>query len=164
MAVTEVPLAENSVDAGMHSAGGILNVSISGHQRDTWRWLLFRPQPALNAAQNAITHAPNQVKNHIYGGTIGHPSRKTTTTSLHSSGGTNMSPAANVPILPTALEKQGDFSQSLNANGGLRTILIRSLRGSMSPPDKSLMTRSPGNIIPTNRIDPTSPVQRRFGR
>ena len=57
--------------------------------------------------------------------------------------------------MPTALESQGDFSQSLNVNGGLRTIY--------DPYTTSLaadgtVTRTPfaGNKIPASRFDPLS--------
>jgi hypothetical protein len=74
-AVTEVTVQQNSVDAEYgHSAGGILNVSMKSGSNDIHgNAYYFGRNPALNAASNAITHAPNQVRNHIVGGTVGHP-------------------------------------------------------------------------------------------
>jgi superfamily II helicase len=58
--------------------------------------------------------------------------------------------------LPTALEKQGDFSASLNASGGRRMIYDPfSTRLDVAT---GRVTRDPfpGNIIPATRMDPTS--------
>ena len=76
--VQEVNVQQNSVDAEYgHSAGGVLNVSMKSGTNDIHGDLYyFGRNPALNAASNAITHAPNQVKNHIYGATVGHPIKK----------------------------------------------------------------------------------------
>ena len=158
-AVTEVTVQQNSVDAEYgHSAGGVLNVSMkSGTNEIHGDAYYFGRNPALNAASNAITHAPNQVRNHIYGATVGHPIKKNKLFHFFAFERWNEhEPRSNVLTLPTALEKQGDFSQSLNANGGLRTIYdpfstrLNAATGQIS--------REPfaGNIIPQNRIDPTS--------
>jgi carboxypeptidase family protein len=158
-AVTEVTVQQNSVDAEYgHSAGGILNVSMkSGTNEIHGDAYYFGRNPALNAASNAITHAPNQVKNHIYGGTVGHPIKKNKLFHFFAFERWNEhEPRSNVLTLPTALEKQGDFSQSLNANGALRTIYdpfstrLNAATGQVS--------RDPfaGNVIPANRMDPTA--------
>src|SRR5689334_21320637 len=158
-AVTEVTVQQNSVDAEYgHSAGGILNVSMkSGTNEIHGVGYYFGRNPALNAAQNAITHAPNQVRNHIYGATAGHPIKKNKLFHFFAFERWNEhEPRSNVLTMPTALEKQGDFSQSLNANGGLRTIYdpytthLNAATGQV--------TRDPfaGNIIPINRMDPTA--------
>jgi hypothetical protein len=74
-AVTEVSVQQNSVDAEYgHSAGGILNVSMkSGTNNVKGTVYYFGRNPSINAASNAITHAPNLVRNHIFGGVVGHP-------------------------------------------------------------------------------------------
>src|SRR5262249_26313901 len=51
--------------------------------------------------------------------------------------------ALNKYTMPTALERQGDFSQSLNTNGSLITVKDP-LNGSPFP----------GNVIPSNRFSP----------
>ena len=158
-AVTEVTVQQNSVDAEYgHSAGGVLNVSMkSGTNEIHGVGYYFGRNPALNAAQNAITHAPNQVRNHIYGVAVGHPIKKNKLFHFFAFERWNEhEPRSNVLTMPTALEKQGDFSQSLNANGGLRTIYdpfstrLNAATGQV--------TRDPfaGNVIPVNRMDPTS--------
>src|SRR2546425_2443855 len=158
-AVTEVTVQQNSVDAEYgHSAGGVVNVSMkSGTNEIHGDAYYFGRNPALNAAQNAITHAPNQVKNHIYGATVGHPIKKNKLFHFFAFERWNEhEPRSNVLTLPTALEKQGNFSQSLNANGGVRAIYdpfstrLNAATGQVS------RDTFPGNIIPANRLDPTA--------
>ena len=55
--------------------------------------------------------------------------------------------------MPTALETQGDFSKSLNIDGGVRTIFdpwtsLLNQDGSVS------VTPFPGNVVPQSRFDP----------
>src|SRR4029079_8833169 len=57
--------------------------------------------------------------------------------------------------MPTALERQGDFSPTVAANG--RVVFIRDLNLSCA----SRVTTggpacSPGNVIPSNRFDPNA--------
>src|ERR1035441_2570961 len=47
--------------------------------------------------------------------------------------------------MPTLLERTGDFSQSIGAQGGLVTIY-----------DPTTKSPFPGNLIPANRLDPTA--------
>jgi hypothetical protein len=54
-------------------------------------------------------------------------------------------PSTGTQTMPTSLERTGDFSQSIDARGGLVTI-FDPLSGSAFP----------GNVIPANRLDPTS--------
>ena len=53
--------------------------------------------------------------------------------------------------MPTALERQGNFSQSYNTNGALIAIT-----------DPTTGHPFPGNIIPTNRLDPTGVAMLNF--
>ena len=55
--------------------------------------------------------------------------------------------------MPTALEQQGDFSKSLNIDGGVRTVFdpwtsLLNQDGSVS------VTPFPGNVVPQSRFDP----------
>ncbi len=158
-AVTEVTVQQNSVDAEYgHSAGGILNVSMkSGSNEIHGDAYYFGRNPALNAASNGITHAKNQVRNHIFGVTAGHPIVKNRLFHFFAFERWNQhEPRSRVMSLPTELEKQGDFSQSFNINGGIRgiydpfTTSLNAATGAVS------RDRFAGNIIPRSRIDPTS--------
>src|SRR5215831_1488377 len=158
-AVTEVTVQQNSVDAEYgHSAGGILNVSMkSGTNEYHGVGYYFGRNPALNAAQNATTHAKNQVRNHIWGGTAGHPIVKNRLFHFFAFERWNQhEPRSRTMTLPTALEKEGDFSRSLNASGGLRGIYDPFSTQLNAATGVVTRDRFPGNIIPRSRIDPTS--------
>jgi hypothetical protein len=62
-------------------------------------------------------------------------------------------PGSFIETVPTDLERKGDYSQSLNGAGGLRTIYDP---WSTVTDSQGNVTRQafPGNIIPANRIDP----------
>jgi hypothetical protein len=158
-AVTEVTVQQNSVDAEYgHSAGGILNVSMKSGSNDIHGNLYyFGRNPALNAASNAITHARNQVKNHIFGGTVGHPIVKNRLFHFFAFERWNQhEPRSRVMTLPTDLEKQGDFSQSRNINGGLRGIFDPFSTRLDAATGRVTRDPFPGNVIPRTRIDPVS--------
>jgi hypothetical protein len=158
-AVTEVTVQQNSVDAEYgHSAGGIVNVSMkSGTNEIHGDAYYFGRNPALNSASNSVTHAPNTVKNHIYGATVGHPIVKNKLFHFFAFERWNQhEPRSNVLTLPTALERQGDFSQSLNASGGIRTIYDPFSTVLNAATGQVTRDRFPNNIIPASRIDPTS--------
>jgi len=77
-AVQEFTVQQNSVDAEYgNSAGGVLSLSLkSGTNEFHGTAYYFGRNPALNAVANAVTHQPNQVRNHIWGGTLGSPIKK----------------------------------------------------------------------------------------
>jgi hypothetical protein len=56
--------------------------------------------------------------------------------------------------MPTALERQGDFSQTFDANGRLMFIKDPLSSGACSVTTAARLL--PGNIIPTNRLDPNA--------
>ena len=157
-AVTEVSVQQNSVDAEYgHSAGGILNVSMKSGTNDVHGGLYyFGRNPALNAASNSITHAPNLVRNHIWGGTVGHPIIPNKLFHFFAFEHWNqLEPRSRVMTMPTRLEREGDFSQSLNASGGLRTI-YDPFSTRLDSAGRVTRDPFPGNIIPLSRQDPTS--------
>jgi hypothetical protein len=55
--------------------------------------------------------------------------------------------------MPTALERQGNFSQSVNTNGS--QILIRDPLSGQACSTTSAAGCFPGNIIPLSRLSPT---------
>ena len=158
-AVQEFTVQQNSVDAELgNGAGGVLSLSLKSGTNDVHGTAYyFGRNPALNAAASAISHQPNQVRNHIWGGTVGNPIKKNklfTFTSWEQ--WRTKTPRENVITLPTSLERTGDFSQSRNAAGGLRTIYDPWT--TMFDAASSTATRMPfpNNVIPTDRIDATA--------
>lgn len=158
-AVQEFSVQQNSVDAEFgHSAGGILSLGMKSGTND-WHGTAyyFGRNPALNAVTNSVTHTPNQIRNHIWGGTVGHPIRKNKLFAFTSYEAWRISePRVNQRTLPTDLERAGDFSQSRNAFGELRTIYDPWT--TVFDPATGRVTRTafPGNRIPANRMDPTA--------
>jgi hypothetical protein len=154
---TEVTVQQNSVDAEYgHSSGGILNVSAkSGTNEIHGTAYYFGRNPSFNAVSNPLTRAPNLVRNHIWGGTVGNPWKKNRIFNFFAyEQWRQRDPLFDQRRMMTALEQQGDFSQSLNSSGGLRTIYdpwTSQLQGSQA-------SRQPfvGNMIPKSRMDPSA--------
>jgi len=158
-AVQEFSVQQNSVDAEFgHSAGGIMSLGIkSGTNEFHGSAYYFGRNPALNAQSNSVLHTPNLVRNHIWGGSIGNPilkNRLFTFTAYE--GWRSQEPNGTLRTMPTDLEREGDFSQSRNINGGLRTIYDPWT--TQFDPATGAVTRTPfpGNRIPANRIDPSA--------
>jgi len=61
----------------------------------------------------------------------------------------------NLRRMPTAREREGDFSQTFDTQGRLINIRDPTLSGVCNPTGTSGPACFPGNIIPSNRIDPT---------
>ena len=106
---------------------------------------------------NSVTHTPNQIRNHVWGGTIGHPIRKNKLFAFTAYESWRISePRVTQRTMPTDLERTGDFSQSLNAFGDLRTIYDPWTTVFDPATQKVTRTPFPGNKIPANRMDPTA--------
>ncbi|MEZ5356782.1 MAG: carboxypeptidase-like regulatory domain-containing protein [Bryobacteraceae bacterium] len=159
-ATQEVTVQQNAVDAEYgHSAGGVLSLSMkSGTNEFHGTGYYFGRNPALNAVTNSVVRAPNAVRNHIWGGTIGNPiiKNKLFTFTSYEQWKTK-DPRQQQFTLPTDLERSGNFSQSLNAQGGLRSI-FDPWSTNLNAAGQASRTPFPGNVIPANRIDPTSRI------
>ena len=158
-AVQEFSVQQNSVDAEFgYSAGGTLSLSMrSGTNDFHGTAYYFGRNPVFNAVSNAVTHAPNQVRNHIWGATLGNPIKKNklfTFTAWEQ--WRKREPRTNFMTMPTDLERTGDFSKSLNAKGGLRTIYDPWTTRLDPNTNQYVRTPFPGNIIPQNRLDLTA--------
>lgn len=157
--VQEFSVQQNSVDAEFgHSAGGIMSVATkSGTNEIHGTAYYFGRNPKLNAVVNPITRTPNFVRNHIWGGTVGAPIKKNKVFNFFTyEAWRTKEPRDSIRTMPTELERNGDFSKSLNRAGGLRTIYDPAT--TVLDPVTGIATRQPfpGNIIPQNRIDPTA--------
>ena len=124
-ATQEFTVQQNSVDAEFgHSAGGILSLSMkSGTNQIHGTASYFGRNPMFNAVSNPLNRRPNQIRNHIYGGTIGGPIVKNKLFTFGTYEGWSTKEPLNAQrTMPTDLERNGNFSRSFNARGGLRTI------------------------------------------
>jgi hypothetical protein len=157
--IQEFSVQQNSVDAEFgHSAGGVFNFSTRAGTNELHGVAYYYGRnPALNAVSDSFTHSPNAVRNHIVGGVASGAIRKD---KLFTSAGfelwRNVTPYTQFETLPTALERTGDFSKSLNAAGGQLTIYDP--WSTQFNPTTAVVTRTPfaGNIIPNDRQDPTA--------
>lgn len=158
-AVQEVTVEQNSVDAEFgFSAGGTMSLSIkSGTNEVHGTAYYFGRNPALNALSNRYTRSENVVRNHVWGGTVGGPIIKNRLFTFFSyEGWKNTQPRQRVNTLPTDLERNGDFSDTFNTLGGLRTIYDPLTTQFNAAANTSSRDPFPNNTIPGSRIDPTA--------
>ncbi|MEZ5353866.1 MAG: carboxypeptidase regulatory-like domain-containing protein [Bryobacteraceae bacterium] len=156
-AVSEVNVQQNATDAEFgHSAGGIVSVQMkSGSNEWHGTAYYFGRNPALNARPNSTNPTPSNVRHNVWGLTSGNPIVRNKVFNYLAYEGQNLrEPVGLNRTLPRELERNGDFSQSLNINGGVRTIFdpwTTLVNG-----NTVTRTAFPGNVIPRSRIDPTA--------
>ena len=157
--VQEVLVSQNSVDAESgHSAGGaILVTTKSGTNQFHGTAFYLGRYPWLSAEADRTTFSENSQRQNMFGGTFGNPIVRNKLFNFFSMEYWKVGyPNSYVRTVPTALEAQGDFSQSLNINGGVRTI-FDPYTTKLDPATGAVtVTPFPGNKIPANRFDPLS--------
>ncbi len=154
-AVSDYSVRHNAVDAEFgHSAGGVITMAMkSGTNEIHGSAYYFGGDPDWNALSNRITRQHSRGTSWNGGGTIGMPLRKNKLFLFSSyEKQTDASFQAMAYTLPTAAERQGDFSQSLYTDGRQRVIydpLTSRIAGGR-------VVRDPfqGNRIPAARWDP----------
>lgn len=156
-AVAEFNVATNAVDAEYgHSAGGIITMSLkSGTNQYRGSGYFVGRNPDWNAVTNRVSRQHSDNSYRQVGATLGLPLRRNRVFlfgTFESSRVTEVLP--RTLTLPTALERQGDFSQSFNRDGSLRVIYDPWT--SRFAPDGRTIIRDPfpGNRIPRDRWDP----------
>lgn len=157
--VQEVNVQQNAVDAEYgHSSGSAISLTLKSGTNQWHGTALYQGQyPWANALENRVYRTVNLGRTHIYGGTLGHPIlRNKLFNFVAYEGWEKTDPQNLLNTLPTALEQKGDFSQSLNGSGGLRTIYDP--WSTQTSPDGKVVTRTPfpRNVIPANRLDPVA--------
>jgi hypothetical protein len=158
-AVQEVVVSTNSVDAESgHSAGGLISLTTKSGTND-WHGTGFYlgRYPWLNAEQDRTRFSQNATRQHMMGGTLGNAIIKNKLFNFFSLEYWKVgSPASYTTTVPTALERQGDFSQTYNIDGGLKTI-YDPFTTKLDPTTGAVSrTPFPGNKIPSSRFDPLS--------
>jgi hypothetical protein len=153
-AVTEYTVQQNSVDAEFgHSAGGIVLMTMkSGTNTPHGSAYYFGRNSGLNALTDRALRRHSDTPYWNAGGTLGMPLIKN---KLFVFGVfekiENAQASQGTYTMPTTLERQGDFSQSVAKNGSLRVIYdptTTTLQG-------STYVRTPftGNVIPMGQQD-----------
>ena len=155
-AIAEFNVSTNAVDAEFgHSAGGIISMSLkSGTNQYHGTGYYVGRNADWNAVTNRVTRQHSDNTYSQTGGTLGMPLRRNRIflfTSVESSRVTEVLPRSLT--MPTALEKQGDFSQSFNRDGTLR-VIYDPWTSRFGPNGQIIRDPFPGNKIPANRFDP----------
>jgi hypothetical protein len=155
-AIQEVNIQQSTTDAESgHSAGGKVSMAMKSGTNE-WHGTAFYVgrNPALNATTDRTTFTNVASRNNIFGGTLGNPIKRNKLFSFFSYEQWILkTPASSTATSPTALERNGDFSKSLNTSGMLRTIYdpyttVLAVNGTAS------RTPFPNNTIPAARFDP----------
>lgn len=157
--VQEVNVQQNAIDAEYgHSAGSAISLTLKSGTNEYHGTAFYQGQyPWANALEDRVYRTVNLGRNHMFGGTLSHPIKKNKLFNFVAyEGWKQTDPSTLIETLPTDLERQGDFSQSLNNAGGLRTIYDPS--STTTSANGSVITRSPfpGNVIPKDRMDPVA--------
>ncbi|MGH9198665.1 MAG: carboxypeptidase-like regulatory domain-containing protein, partial [Acidimicrobiia bacterium] len=158
-AVQEVNIMQNSVDAESgHSAGGVISMTMkSGTNEVHGNVFYLGRNPALNALTDRTTLSKSAARNNMWGGSVGHPIIKEKLFNFVTyEQWQPRDPLSIIRTLPTALERAGDFSQSRNIDGGVRTIFDPWSTVFDSATGVVTRTQFPGNQIPASRIDALS--------
>ena len=165
-AVQEVVVSQNSVDAESgHSAGGVISMTTKSGTNE-WHGTAFYigRYPWLSAEADRTRFSLNSQRQHMTGFTLGDPIIKNKLFNFASLEYWKVGyPNSYVNTVPTSLEAAGDFSQSRNIDGGIRTIYDPWT--TQLNPTTGAVTVQPfaGNKIPSNRFDPlTSALMKEF--
>jgi hypothetical protein len=156
-AVQEYTVRQNAIDSEFgHSAGGIITMSMKSGTNDIHgSAYYFGGNTDWDAVTNRVTRQHSDPTYWNWGGSVGMPIVKNKLFLFSSfEKQLDASFGALNATLPTSLERQGDFSQSVNADGSSRVIydpLSSRIEGG-----KVVRDPFPGNVIPANRWDPLS--------
>ena len=173
-AVQEVTFQKNAIDSEYgYSAGGVIVLNMKagtntfhGSGIANWRSPRFNAvtDPTIKRTAGADETNFRGTNLKIYGGTIGGPIIKNKLFTFTSYEHWNdAQPLPFTLTVPTALERAGDFSQS-SRNGVIRNIFdpatstgTSGTRTQFSDPSRGTPGNPTGlNIIPLNRLDPTT--------
>ena len=155
--VQEVNVQQNAIDAEYgHSSGSAISLTLKSGTNEWHGTAFYQGQyPWANALEDRVWRTINLGRNHIYGGTLGHPILKNRLFNFVAYEGWKKTDPQNLlNTLPTDLERQGDFSQSLNNDSGLRTLYDP--WSTVTSADGKTITRTPfsNNKIPASQLDP----------
>lgn len=159
--VGEVKVQVNTYDAEMgRTGGGVFNITMKSGGNDFHGVGFVQQRPSAWAANNFFSNAAGEEAPPFYywfwGAAAGGPIKKGRTfywTAYEGyRTGTNWTGTLNVP---TALQKQGDFSKTFDSAG--RPVIIYdplTTRADPNNPGRFVRTPFPGNKIPADRMNP----------
>jgi hypothetical protein len=157
--VQEMQIVSNSYDAQFGRSGGavVSLVTKNGSEQFHGSGFEYFRNSDLDAT-DFFTNRNGQAKpffgRNQFGGTLGGPIWKSKRLFFFGSyeGLRQGTPATRTASVPTALERQGDFSQTFNRDGSLQTIYDPAST-IVAPNGTATRTAFPGNVIPTSRFD-----------
>jgi hypothetical protein len=166
--VQEVVVSTNSVDAESgHSAGGAIMVTTKSGTNE-WHGSAFYlgRYPWASAESDRTTFSDSAERRNMYGGTLGNPVIKNKLFNFFSLEYWKIQdPNVYIRTMPTALEQNGDFSQSYYLNGtqsGIRSI-YDPYTTVVSPSGAVAVQPFAGNVIPASHMDPiTASMMKQF--
>ena len=144
------------------SGGGVVTMvtksGTNGFHGDLFEFLRNNAFDANNYFANASSQALPPLQQSQFGASLGGPVIKNKTFFFIVYEGKRLNEGSfGQYTVPTALERQGNFSQDLNANGQLQTI-YNPFSTRVDANNPSGYTRDPfaGNMVPANMIDPVA--------
>jgi hypothetical protein len=161
--VQEFNIQTNSFDAEYgHGGGAYVNVTTrSGTNQVHGSLYEYIRNDAINASNffskwSGLRRPP--VRYNQFGGAAGGPLiRNKTFWFFNYEGVRNRTPANVITTVPTSLQRQGDFSKTLDASGRLITVFDPySTRANPAQAGRFLRTQYPGNVMPASAINPAS--------
>ena len=167
-AIDSVNVQLHTYDAEMgRTGGGTYNVA-SKSGGSTYRgslWYQWRPSATVANSFFAARGGTPKPESyfHNFGGGLGGPIGGNRTFFWYSMEGyTSLDSRSSTLRMPTSREKAGDFSRSVNAAGNL--VVIYDPLTTRLDPTTGLLIRDPfpGNMIPTNRLNPVAQSIARF--
>ena len=164
-AVEEITVSKSSVDAeNGNSLGGLISLNMkSGTNLLHGSAYVFGRDPSMNSISDpTISVAPGQdtsvlrgTKLRMYGGTVGGPIKRNRIFSFTSFEDWNdQRPLTIVRTVPTELERNGDFSQSVQA-GRVRTIYDPNT-STLDAAGRVVRQPFANNVIPRAMFDPVA--------
>jgi hypothetical protein len=153
--VMEANVQVNAVDSEYgRSRGSAISLTFRSGTNNIHGVAFYQGEyPWTNAILDRVTRTPNIQRKHIFGGAIGHPIVRNKLFNFAAFEGWQFTdPQTLTGELPTALERAGNYSQSLNSQNVLRVIYDP--WSTQTSANGATVTRSPfpGNIIPTNKL------------
>ena len=159
-AVEEVKVQVSTYDAELgRTGGGVFNTTHKSGS-NAWRGsALFQERPEWGTGKLFFTRKSGQpqpeTSYHLWAGSLGGPLIRNRTFFWASSEGYKTQTVFDrVLVMPTALERRGDYSQSFDAQG--RQIIIYdplTTRPDPARPGQFIRDPFPGNVIPAERIN-----------
>lgn len=162
-AVQEVQVVRNTYDTEFgRTGGGVVNVTTRGGSPEYHGGIFdFYRNDNLDANSffnNRAGKALAEYKRNQFGGSLGGPIWKSKNVFgfFAYEGLRTGAPASRQSTVPTALQRNGDFSQTRNSNGTL-SVIYDPMTTTLDPSTgKYNRTAFPGNVIPSSRFDPVA--------